>query len=162
MSLKLSKGDKIVHPVYGAGTIDDITEEESCDGRKKDYFIIKTVLDELVVRLPVDVIDSVHVRKVYEMNDLMTQISNAPRISQTSGENWTTKHREDVKKVVSGDVGEVASVVKCLVHKEKGRALSATEKKTLHSAKQIILSEIILSCGVQRLEAEDILQRLIN
>jgi CarD family transcriptional regulator len=155
------KGDKIVHPAYGAGTVESI-EEKIVDGEKKPYYILEIAINNLQVSISASKASELHVRRVLSENELRDKISSAKIGNPLQGDNWTVSYKKNLEKVKSGDASEVASVIKYLINKEKKRSLSATEKKTLHSASQIILSEIILSCGVQRLEAENILKKLID
>ena len=59
--------------------------------------------------------------------------------------NWNKRYRENMLRIKSGDLMEVASVVKGLMQRDRERGLSTGERKMLHSAKQILISEIVLS-----------------
>ena len=59
--------------------------------------------------------------------------------------NWNRRYRENLERLKSGDLYEVARVIKCLMHPGRQRGLSTGERKMLHSAKQIFISEIVLA-----------------
>ena len=71
--------------------------------------------------------------------------------------NWNRRYRENMVKIKSGDLLEVAAVIKSLVQRENERGLSTGERKMLHSAKQILISEIVLS---QESSYEEVEQQL--
>ena len=73
--------------------------------------------------------------------------------------NWNKRYRENMLRIRSGDLLEVASVIKSLVQRENTRGLSTGERKMLHSAKQILISEIVLCFDCSYNEAEE---RLYN
>ena len=73
--------------------------------------------------------------------------------------NWNKRYRENMLRIRSGDLLEVASVIKSLVQRENARGLSTGERKMLHSAKQILISEIVLCFDCSYNEAEE---RLYN
>lgn len=158
--LAFAKGDKIVHPMYGAGVIDNI-EEKSVDGQTKPYYIIKIPINDLQVSVSVNKANSLHMRQVLEKTKLMDIIAKAEFKPNTS-KNWTTTYNENLLNVKSGDIEKVAGVLKYLSHKERGKTLSTAEKKLMNSAKQIVLSEIILSCGIKRSDAELMLKKSMN
>jgi CarD family transcriptional regulator len=74
-------------------------------------------------------------------------------------ENWNQRYKENMEKIKSGKLEEVALVFRKLHERERERGLSTAEKKMMTTAKQIILSELILSKDVERADAEDILAR---
>jgi len=153
------KGSKVVHPMYGAGTVEDI-EDKIVDGETKAYCTIKISVNDLRVSLAMS--KAQELREVFDKNKLFNIIAKAEIRPLVANEKWTVLYKSNLERIKSGDVSEVASVIKYLVQKERRKSLSAIEKKTLCSARQILLSEIILSCGVQKSEAENMLTKLVN
>ena len=68
--------------------------------------------------------------------------------------NWNHRYRENMERIKSGDLIEVAGVIKALMHRDNERGLSNGERKMLHSAKQILISEIVLAESVAYPDAE--------
>lgn len=77
-----------------------------------------------------------------------------PGIEVEMTSNWNKRYRENMLRIKSGDLMEVASVVKGLMQRDKERGLSTGERKMLHSAKQILISEIVLSESTSYEEVE--------
>ena len=68
--------------------------------------------------------------------------------------NWNHRYRENMERIKSGDLLEVAGVIKALLHRDGERGLSTGERKMLHNARQILLSEVVLAEDVEYADAE--------
>ena len=138
-----SAGDKIVYPMHGAGIICGI-EEKKILGEKKEYYIFKLPCSEINLMIPVESEATVGIRPVAEREVIsdVTELRSAE--SSCMDSNWNRRYREIMEKLKSGDLTEVARVVKALMHRDARRGLSTGERKMLRSAKQILLSEIAL------------------
>lgn len=135
-------GDYIVYPMHGAGTIDAI-EEKDILGQKQAYYIIK-MPGEVKVMIPTTQADKVGIRSIIDK-------TQANRVFDILGEdetqtdmNWNKRYRENMDKMKTGDIYEVADVVRNLSFKQKEKGLSTGEKKMLTNAKQILVSELAL------------------
>ena len=76
-------------------------------------------------------------------------------------DNWNQRYKDNVERIKTGSLEKVVQVFKTLIFRERKKSLSSVEKKLLGTAKQIILSEIILSNDVEREQAEAILERAV-
>ena len=90
------------------------------------------------------------VLKVLEANE--TEMSN----------NWNKRYKENMDKMKSGDIYEVADVVRNLSYKQKEKGLSTGEKKMLNNAKQILVSELVLAEHASENEVENLVENKIN
>ena len=147
------KGDKIVYPMYGAGVIQGM-EEKQIDGEKMAYYVMTIPIGNLTIMISVINAGTLGIRQVSksdEISDIISSINSRPVIM---AENWNQRYKDNLQKIKTGDLSEVAEVFRNLLSREKERGLSSAEKKMLTNAKQIILSEIILSKDVSRSEAE--------
>ena len=124
-------GDKIVYPMHGAGRIDAI-EEKNILGENQSYYILK-MPGEVKVMVPIDKEEAGKVMAVLEENE--TAMSDK----------WNKRYRDNMDKMKSGDIYEVADVVRNLSFKQKEKGLSTGEKKMLSNAKQILVSELVLA-----------------
>lgn len=137
-------GDRIAHPMHGAGTIDSIVKKK-IDGREKDYYVLKMPVGDLMVMVPVDSTEVIGVRPIITPHEAEKIISSIPGIEVNMTSNWNKRCRENMLKIKSGDLMEVAEVIKGLMLRDSEKGLSTGERKMLHSAKQILISEIVLS-----------------
>ena len=75
---------------------------------------------------------------------------------------WNKRYRDNVEKMKSGDIYEVADIVRNLSFKQKDKGLSTTEKKMLLNAKQILVSELVLAESKDKEEIEELVENKIN
>lgn len=142
-------GDKIVYPMHGAGTIEAIEQKEML-GDEKDYYIIKMPIGDMKLMVPTDKADDIGVREVSSKNisDEVFDVLEQPKAKYVHDVNWSKRYNMNVEKIKSGDILEVAEVVRDLSHRHMERGLSIGEKKMLSTAKNILISEMVLSEGM--------------
>ena len=146
-------GDKIVYPMHGAGVIEAIEEREFL-GQKQDYYILKMPVGDLRVMIPTQNVVGVGIREVIESKDIEKVLRILKDQSVNVTANWNKRYRENMIKIKSGSIFEVADVVRSLMLREKGKGLSTGERKMLNSAKQILISELVLAKGADQTEIE--------
>ena len=146
-------GDKIVHPMHGAGIIDSIVRKKM-NGVTRDYYNLRLPNSSMMVLIPTDHTDEIGVRPVVDPAYADEIIQSIRNIDVDVTQNWNHRYRENMVRLKSGDLTEVARVVKSLMLRENGRSLSTGERKMLHSAKQILISELVLSknCSYEDME----------
>jgi len=148
-----SIGDKIVHPMHGAGVVDNIVSHK-VDGVMRQYYVIKMPLGGMLVMIPIDNSDEIGVRPVMDSESAEEILSSIADLEIDMTQNWNRRYRENMLRIKSGDLLEVAKVVKGLMARERQRGLSTGERKMLHSAKQILISEIVLAKSTSYEEIE--------
>ena len=149
-------GDKIVYPMHGAGTIDAI-EEKDILGEKHNYYIIK-MPGEVKVMVPTEKAEEVGVRNIINKEEAAKVMSVLGENETEMSQNWNKRYRDNMDKMKSGDIYEVADVVRNLSFKQKEKGLSTGEKKMLNNAKQILVSELVLA----EHEVEQLVENKIN
>lgn len=153
-------GDKIVHPMHGAGVVDSIVTKK-VNGVVRDYYILKLPVGGMLVMIPTENSDEIGVRPVIEPEQADRVIAAIPSIQVDADPNWNRRYRENMARLKSGDLLEVARVVKGLILRDGERGLSTGERKMLHSAKQILISEIVLSESTSYEEVERRINRAL-
>ena len=156
-----NKGDKIVYPLYGAGVIEDL-EEKEIDGNQQWYYVLRIPVGNLKIMISAGKAESLGIREIYPKDKIEGIINSVREIPINMPENWNQRYKENMDKIKSGKLEEVALVFRNLRERERERGLSTAEKKMMTTAKQIILSELILSQDVEKAHAEDILARTFN
>lgn len=149
-------GDKIVHPMHGAGMVDSIVTKK-VSGVVRDCYILKIPVGGMLVMIPTGNSEEIGVRPVVDSGEADRVIASIPGIEIDMTQNWNRRYRENMLRLKSGDLVEVARVVKGLILRDSDRGLSTGERKMLHSAKQILISEIVLS---QNASYEDVEARI--
>ena len=147
-----SLGEKIVHPMQGAGIIEQI-EEKKILGQTKQYYVLKLPCSDLNVMIPVDAELSVGIRPVVDRAEIEKAIEVLGAPSTVMDSNWNRRNRDNLELLKTGDILKVAEVVRNLLRIDRQKGLSAGEKKMLVNAKQILVSEIILACEISEEDA---------
>ena len=137
-------GDMIAHPMHGAGVIDRI-EEKKMNGMTRTYYILKMPTGGMVVMIPTESSEQIGVRPIVDSETADELMAAIPQIDAEMTSNWNRRYRENMQRIKSGDLREVACVVKGLMTRDAEKGLSTGERKMLNSAKQILISEIVLS-----------------
>ena len=149
-------GDKIVHPMHGAGVVDSIVSKK-VNGVVREYYLLKIPVGGMLVMIPTTNSEEIGVRPVVNSAEADRIIASIPDIEVDMTANWNRRYREHMLRLKSGDLTEVARVVKGLALRDTDRGLSTGERKMLHSAKQILISELVLS---QNTSYEDVEARI--
>lgn len=146
-------GDKIVHPMHGAGVVDGIVQRK-INGVVRDYYSLKLPIGGMLVMIPTENCEEIGVRAILSVDETERVLGALAAVQVEIDPNWNHRYRENMLRLKSGDIMEVAKVVKSLAQQDRRRGLSTGERKMLHSAKQILVSEIGLSQSISYQEAE--------
>ena len=149
-------GDKIVHPMHGAGIVESIVQKK-VNGVSREYYVLKLPVRSMLVMIPTDNCAEIGMRPIIDSNQADRILSLLPTIEVDFDQNWNRRYREKMERLKSGDLVEVARVIKGLTLRDSNRGLSTGERKMLHSAKEILISEIVLS---QCVSYEDVEERI--
>ncbi len=156
-----SIGDKIVYPMHGAGIIESIEEREIL-GEKRSYYVMKMPVGDMKVMIPINNVECIGIRDIINRSEADRVFKSLELECDEQTANWNKRYRENMIKIKSGDVFEVAEVVKSLVLRERNKGLSTGERKMLNSAKQILISELVLAKNMNPMDVEDIINTRIT
>lgn len=137
-------GDKVVHPMHGAGIIKDL-KKMVLGGVEREYYVVCFIVGNMISDIPVESCEKIGIRDVISKDEAKKVLEFFRTYEVGSDSNWNKRQRENMEKLKSGDIYRVAGVLKELMCREKRKGLSTSERKTLGSARQIILSELIMS-----------------
>ena len=153
-------GDFVAHPLHGAGVIDHI--ETCCSGGvERDYYVMRIPKGDILVKIPKDSSDAIGVRPVIRSEQAQNLLDSIASIEIEVTQNWNRRYRENMLRIRSGNLMEVAAVIKSLSRREGSRGLSTGERKMLNSARQILLSELVLAQHSTYDEVEAQLERAL-
>ena len=119
-------GDKIVHPMHGAGSVDEIVER-TIDGQTETYYALRLVLERVVLYIPVRTSGALGVRPVCSAEAAQELLGRLPALEIEADGNWNRRYRENMDRLRSGDLLEVAGVVKGLT-RPAARAVDGREE----------------------------------
>ena len=137
-------GDVIVHPMHGAGRIEEIVEQKVA-GETRKYYVLQIPTGNVRVLVPVDSSDAIGIRPVIAEDEAYAVLAAFAKLEVDPVQNWNRRYRENMLRLKSGKLDEVSRVVKSLMVRESEHGLSTGERKMLNTAKQILLSELVLA-----------------
>jgi CarD family transcriptional regulator len=151
-----SVGDKVVYPHHGAATIVK-RERIEFAGEKEEYFVLEIVTDQLTLRVPVANAIDRGVRPVITKNKARQVFAVFKAEPQEAGANWSRWYKLLTEKINSGDIFQVAEVVRDLTYAQQIKGISPALKRMLSKARLIIVSELQFSLD---LSEEDTIKKL--
>jgi CarD family transcriptional regulator len=149
-------GDKIVYPMHGAGIIEQI-EQKVILGERREYYVLRVPCGDMKIMIPVDKSDDIGVRSVISAEEMKEVLAILRGESTEMSTNWNRRYRENTDKLKTGDAKEVAEVLRNLLRTDREKTLSTGEKKMLSSARQILVSEMILASDLDPAEADKLI-----
>ena len=156
-----SVGDKVVYPHHGAGKIMKI-EQKDVLGQQRDYLTIQILHNDMTVMVPVENADRAGLRKVVEA-DVVEQVLEVLRGDPTKmPKNWSRRYKHNRDKLKTGDIFEVAEVVRNLAIRHADKGLSTGEKQMFSKAKKILASELMYARDFNEDEATAFLEEVLE
>ncbi len=158
--IEFELGDHVVYPHHGAGKVLK-KEEMEVLGECREYLTIKILHNDMTVKVPTEnagiaglrrVIDEETVKKVLDV--LQDEVSDMPK-------NWNRRFKHNRDKIKTGDIYELAEVVRNLALRESEKGLSTGEKQMFTRAKKILASELMYALDKDEDEAEGYLDELL-
>lgn len=152
-------GDRIVHPMHGAGVITDIEELEIL-GEKREYYVLDVSCGRVGVKIPVDKCGEIGVRPVIDKDKIGDVLCILAQEADEMPENWNKRYRENMDRLKTGDITEVAALVRDIAKadSDNSKKLSSGEKKILNTAINILQSEIMLSADISPEKALEMIE----
>jgi CarD family transcriptional regulator len=152
------KGDKIVYPNHGAGTIVGIQTKEIL-GEEKKYYIMKLPIGEMKVMIPIENVNEIGLRDVIDVEEANKVLQLLKGEKSDMSQNWNRRYRANMEKLKTGDIYEVGEVVRDLTMRDEEKGLSTGEKKMLNNARQILISELVLAKDMEKEEVESMIEQ---
>ena len=149
-------GDRVVYPHHGAAVIER-KEMREVFGENREYFVLKMAHGDLTLAVPSDKAEEVGMRPPISAEDVDDLFQLLAKKDVREPTNWSRRFKNHQEKLKSGDVYQVAEVVRNLALREVTKGLSAGEKAMLVKARSVLVSELSFALGVTE---EDALERL--
>jgi CarD family transcriptional regulator len=147
-------GDKVVYPHHGAGTVVK-KETREVLGEKREYLTIKILHNDMTVNVPADNADRVGLRKVIDEQMVSKVLKALTGSGTTMPKNWNRRFKHNRDKMKTGDIFELAEVVRNLSLRDHEKGLSTGEKQMFVKAKKILASELMYAKEMDEDEAAE-------
>ena len=154
-------GDKVVYPHHGAGTVVK-KEKREILGQTREYLTIQILHNDMTVNVPVENAEQVGLRTVID-EDLVNTVVKALTAGESEmPKNWNRRFKHNRDKMKTGDIFELAEVVKNLNLRDHEKGLSTGEKQMFVKAKKILASELMYAKGMDAEEAAEWLEDVLS
>ncbi len=154
-------GDKVVYPHHGAGTITK-KEKREVLGKKSEYLTIRILHNDMTVMVPVESAEKTGLRKVITSKDVDEVMAVLAQGETRMPKNWNRRFKYNREKIKTGDIFELAEVVRNLSIREAHKGLSTGEKQMFNRAKKILSSELMYAKGLNEEEADSFLEEALK
>ena len=150
-------GDRAVYPAYGVGTISGI-ENREISGSKHTFYILRIPEKEMTIMVPRTNADIVGMRQVIPRGKLrdVYKVLRAEMTDMDTTTSWNRRHREYMDRIKTGDLFEIAAVLRDLYLLKLDKELSFGERKVFDTAKSLLVQEltVVKSSHEEKIEAE--------
>ena len=155
------EGEKVVYPHHGAGVI---LKKETTElmGEEREYLTIKILHNDMTVKVPVENASATGLRRVIDEDEIKKVISVLSDEVSDMPKNWNRRFKYNKEKIKTGDVFELAEVVRNLALREMEKGLSTGEKQMYTRAKKILASEFMYALEKDEEGAEEYLDNLLE
>ncbi len=155
------EGDNVVYPHHGAGVV---LKKESKEllGEKRDYLTIKILHNDMTVMVPCENAHRAGLRRVIGEDDVKRVIDVLTGEVSDMPKNWNRRFKYNREKIKTGDVFELAEVVRNLAIREWEKGLSTGEKQMYTRAKKILASEFMYARDTDAEGAEEYIDGLLE
>jgi CarD family transcriptional regulator len=154
-------GDKVVYPHHGAGTVVK-REKREVLGEKREYLTIKILHNDMTVNVPADNAERVGLRKVIDEEAVKKVVKYLTSGGTEMPKNWNRRFKHNRDKMKTGDIYELAEVVRNLALRDGEKGLSTGEKQMYVKAKKILASELMYAKTMTEDEALEWLEETLT
>lgn len=146
--------------MHGAGVIEAIEEQEVL-GTRQRYYVMRLPINDMKVMVPCENQKEIGLRQVISDQGFQNVIDVLRARKTLMSKNWNHRYRANMEKIKSGNIMELAEVVRNLSHRDREKGLSTGERKMLDSARQILVSELILAKDMEIEQANLMLDQVL-
>ncbi|HET8606406.1 MAG TPA: CarD family transcriptional regulator [Gaiellaceae bacterium] len=154
-------GDKVVYPHHGAGTVVK-REEREVLGQKREYLTIQILHNDMTVQVPADNAEKVGLRGVIDEQQVARVLEYLTSGGTQMPKNWNRRFKHNRDKMKTGDIFELAEVVRNLSLRDHEKGLSTGEKQMFVKAKKILASELMYAKGMDEDECAEWLEGVLT
>jgi CarD family transcriptional regulator len=154
-------GEKVVYPNQGVGTIENISTR-SFGSQLEKFYLLRLVYSSMTVMVPFSNVGNIGLRKITKTNEISRVLNYLATGDCVNCSDWKYRFKVNSDKMQSGNLLQIAEVLKGLLILQSDKPLSFREKKMLERARHMMVSEFAIAKGVPQVEAVTILQKALG
>ena len=148
--------DFVVYPLHGVGTI-ETTFEKEVKGEKTKFYKVKMRESGMFISVPVANAVEMGLRHIIKKSEIASILKKFSTLPKDIEDNWKLRYQENIDKLKTGDIGQVATVVKELFLRNKVKNLSIMERKQYENAYKMLVKEISLAGNTDEQEVSNLI-----
>jgi CarD family transcriptional regulator len=153
-------GEKVVYPNQGVGTIENISTR-SFGSQLEKFYLLRLVYTSMTVMVPFSNVGNIGLRKITKTNEISRVVNYLATGECVNCSDWKYRFKVNSDKMQSGNLLQIAEVLKGLLILQADKPLSFREKKMLERARHMVVSEFAIAKGVEQTDAICILQKAL-
>ncbi len=155
-----SVGDTVVYPHHGAAVVES-TQQRELHGEPCNYLVLRMTYGDLTLMVPADTCHEVGIRDVVSGEEVERVLEVLRAEDLEAKGNWSRRFKSNFEKLRSGDIYQVAEVVRNLSIRDSDKGLSAGERRMLAKAKEILLSELSVAVSKDEQQTEELIEQVL-
>ena len=160
MSFKVN--DRVVYPHHGAAVIEGKEKRKLPEGGEREFFVLRMTHGDLTLKVPTDKAEEIGMRYPISVEDVEDVFEVLAKKDVREPTNWSRRFKNHQEKLKSGDVYQVAEVVRNLALRDADKGLSAGEKSMFVKARQVLVSELAFALNISEDTALDRLNKTLS
>jgi CarD family transcriptional regulator len=153
-------GQKVVYPTHGVGRIEAI-EQKEISGNFQSFYILRILGTDMTIMVPTGNAERVGLRHLIGAKEVPKVMEILRKKNLEISPNWNRRFKDNLERIKTGSLYEVATVLRKLVLLQRERNLSFGEKKMLENVRQLLVSEISHAVGIEEGDARSLVDRTI-
>lgn len=153
-------GQKVVYPTHGVGRIEAI-EQKEVSGNLQSYYILRILGTDMTIMVPTGNAERVGLRHLIGAKEVPKVMEILRKKDVEISQNWNRRFKDNLERIKTGSLYEVATVLRKLVLLQRERNLSFGEKKMLENVRQLLVCEISHAVGIEEGDARSLVDRTI-
>lgn len=146
----------IVYPLQGVGLITEI-QERVLKGKKTLYYVIYLELSDMTVMIPTDKTDERRIRAIVPPEEALRALTLISEDYEPVTADWKMRYQMNLDLLRSGNIDDIATVVRALYHRSKVKELPIQERKLYDDAMKILIDEVTYSLGKKKSDVEELI-----
>ena len=155
-------GEKLVYPNHGVTVVEQIGESLIMGVTGDTYYHLRLLGNNSRLMVPTQNTDRVGLRRLYQQKEIKSLFSLLEARVPKAHTDWKGRYRENLEKMKTGRLEDVAEVLKNLNEVSKKKSLSFREKKMYDRAKYLLVSEVAIVKGIPEAEAEKLIAKSLE
>lgn len=154
-------GTKVVYPTHGVGLIEAIEKKEAA-GRLQSFYVVRIIGNGMTILVPTQNATRVGLREVIKPSEIPKVLAILKKNNLEISSNWNRRFKDNLERIRTGSLFEVALVLRKLVLLQKERSLSFGEKTMLENVRRLTVSEISHASGIDQERARALVEQAVG